>query len=330
MTEKSTATMIRYLSRSNVENLGISGASLANAIEQTLRAAAAGNAENIPKSGIQLGDGRLFQSIMAVGTGPPALPYAATKVVGLAPLNHSKGLPHIGSMIVLLDGVTGLPCCLMEGSWITEMRTAAMSLVVARRLASPKAQRIGFIACGAQARAHLAVLSEEFPLTSVVAYSRRIESAEKFAAVARSNGFDVVVTDQPKHAVQDQDIIVSSVPDGSDPLAFAHSAWLQPGSFAALVDLGRSWHGQGFEAVEHRIVDDFLQAEKSQQTRRFTPPGPYTNDLKSLVMTEAPVRISERERGLFVFQGLALADLAAAALVYEQSVTAETGTLLPR
>lgn len=321
--------VIRYLSRSDVEGLAITGSALADAIEQSVCAAGQGLADNVPKSGVQLADGRLFQSIMAVGHGAPAPPYAATKVVGLSPDNHAKGLPHIGSVIVLLDAGTGLPCGIMDGSWITEMRTAALSLTVARRFARRDAARVGFVACGAQARAHLSVLAEEFPVSSVTAYSRRMETAEAFAAYAQDLGFDAVATGEPECAVADQDIVVTSVPDGSDPLAFLKAGWLDEGCFAALVDLGRSWASDGFETIQHRVVDDHAQAEKSSNTRKFTPSGPYSLDLQEMIAGEGPWRGSDTERAIFVFQGLALADLAAAALVFDKSVDAGIGTLLP-
>lgn len=321
---------IRYLSREDVQALGVTGTALADAIEDSLRAAAVGAAENVPKSGVQLADGRLFQSIMAVGHGAMAPPYAATKVVGLSPHNHTRGLPHIGSLIVLLDAETGLPCSVMDGSWITEWRTAALSLVVARRLASRDAASIGFVACGAQARSHLAVFKEAFPLTTVTAFGRRRESVEAFVSHARALGFDASATDTPEAAVRGRDIVVTSVPDGSDPLGYLQAEWLKEGAFASLVDLGRSWEDRNFQSFEHRVVDDRAQAEKSQKTRKFTPSGPYTADLTELVAQQDPPQRSPGNRSLFVFQGLALADLAAAALVFERAKLTETGTILPR
>ena len=322
-------TVIRYLSRGDVEGLGVTGNALADAIERCLRAAALGMAENVPKSGVLLADGRLFQSIMAVGHGNPAPPYGATKVIGLSPDNHAKGLPHIGSVIVLLDAETGLPCAIMDGSWITEMRTAALSLVVARRLARRDSSHIGFVACGAQARAHLAALREVFPLTSVTAHSRRLETAEAFAAHARSFGLEAYATSDPQNAVKDMDIVVTSVPAGSQSLGFLRAEWLKEGAFAALVDLGRSWRDRGFEDIEHRIVDDRAQAAKGSKTRKLTPPGPYSMDLTELVAKHDSVKRATRERAIFVFQGLALADLAAAALVFDGAVAEQVGTLLP-
>ena len=321
--------MIRYLTRNDIEKLGVSGLMLADGVESILSAASHGHAQNSPKSSCQLSDGRLFQSIMAVGVDAPAPPYAATKVVGLSPSNHNNGLPHIGSMIVLLDGSTGLPCCIMDGSWITETRTAALSLVVARRFARTDAQRLGFIACGAQARAHLTVFKEQFPIRLVTAYSRRPETAKHFVDWCRTQGVEAQWSPHPKAAVSEQDIVISSVPDQSAPLAFLRAEWLEPGTFAALVDLGRSWCDEGFDEIEHRIIDSREQAEKSLKLRRFTPVGPYTMDLQELIETPIAKSSSLNERAIFVFQGLALADLAAAAMVYEQSVETNTGTLLP-
>jgi ornithine cyclodeaminase/alanine dehydrogenase len=321
--------VIRYLSRGDVEGLGVTGHALADAIEQCVRAAALGRAENVPKSGVLLDDGRLFQSIMAVGHGSPAPPYGATKVIGLSPGNQAKGLPHIGSLIVLLDAETGLPCAVMDGSWITEMRTAALSLVVARRLAQRDSSRIGFVACGAQARSHLAAFREAFPLTSVTAYSRRRETAEAFAAHARSLGLEALATGEPEDAVKDMDIVVTSAPAGSQPLGFLRAEWLKEGAFAALVDLGRSWCDRGFEDIEHRIVDDRAQAEKGSKTRKLTPSGPYSMDIAELLAKSDSVKRAGRERAIFVFQGLALADLAAAALVFDRAAAEQTGTLLP-
>lgn len=128
----------------------------------------------------------------------------------------------------------------------------------------------------------------------------------------------------------DQDIVVSSVPDGPGRLGFLQSDWLKEGAFASLVDLGRSWEDRGFEGIEHRVVDDRIQQEKSRKTRKFTPAGPYSADLVELVTKPGLVRRAPTDRAVFVFQGLALADLAAAALVFDKAVAMDAGTLLPR
>lgn len=325
----SSRTVIRYLSREDVERLGLRGTALAAAIEGTLQAASRGAAKNFPKTSSIRPDGRLFQSIMAVGFEAPAPVMAATKIVGLSPANHERGLPHIGGLIVLNDGETGMPVAVMDATWITEARTAALSLVAARRYARPDARRIGFIGCGAQARAHLAVFSEVFPLASVTAYSRGRPSVEVLAERARGMGLEAEIADAPHDAVHGQDIVISSVPDSPGLTPFLSAEWLSPGSFASLVDLGRSWQPEGFETFEHRLVDDRAQAEASRHFRKLTPDGPYNADLIEMAVDPSLLRQSERARAVLTFQGMALADLAAAALAMERAAGTGIGTLLP-
>jgi alanine dehydrogenase len=320
---------IRYLSRADVQGLALSGRSMAAAIEDTLRAAAQGRAQNFPKTTKVLADGRLFQSIMAVGLEAPAPKMAATKVVGLSPANSARGLPHIGGLIVLNDGETGMPVAVMDATWITEARTAALTLVAALRYARADASRIGFVGCGAQARAHLHVLRQAFPITLVTAFSRSLASAEALAAEARALGLEARVAMEAKAAVAGQHIVVTSVPDAPGGLEpFLSAEWLSPGSFAALVDLGRSWKPDGFAGVEHRLVDDRAQAEASAAYRKLTPAGPYTADLLDLARDSRLGRRASEERAVFTFQGLALADLAVAALAYDTAASVGIGMLL--
>ena len=320
---------IRYLSRDAVASLGLSGRQMAEAIEATLKAAVDGAAQNFPKTSKVLPDGRLFQSIMAIGLSAPAPLMAATKVIGLSSSNSQRGLPHLGGVIVLNDGVTGLPAAIMDATWITEARTAAISLVVARRFARQNSRRIGFIACGGQALSHLWVFKEIFPLSTVTAYSRSKASAEKLARAAKEMGLEARTTDDPRAAISEQDIVVSSVPAAPGLEPFLRPEWLSPGSFATLVDLGRSWHPHGFETFAHVIVDDRTQAAASAAYRKLTPDGPYTADLSDLAKDPDLGRTRDTDRAVFTFQGMALADLAVAALALRAAEAANIGTLLP-
>ena len=324
-----SARQIRYLSRADIEGLALSGETLADGIELIIRASALGLAQNFPKTTKVFPDGRLFQCTMALGTGPPAPIFAATKVVGLSPANAERGLPHIGGLVVLNDGETGMPIAVMDATWITEMRTAALSLVAARRYARTDARRIGFVGCGAQANSHLSAFAEAFPLSSVTAYSRSRSSAAALVERARAMGLEAVVAEEPKQAVAGQDIVISSVPGHPELVPFLNAEWLSRGSFGAFVDLGRSWLAEGFDRIDHRLIDDRAQAEASRVYRTLTPDGPYTADLREMITEPALRRKDDEERAVFTFQGMALADLAAAALVITAAANAGVGRLLP-
>ena len=300
---------------------------MADAIEQTLRAKAEGQVRDFTKTTLVRDDGGLFQSTMAVGLADPAPPHAAVKVVGLSPGNRARGLPHIGGLIVLLDGDTGLPAAILDARWITAMRTAGMSLVAARRLADPASAAIGFVGCGEQAQAHLDAFRAEFPVRRISVIGRRPQSAAAFVARAEAQGLAARVASSPEDAVRNHDIVVSSVPAAADLAVNLSAEWLATGGFATLVDLGRSWRPDGFAAIAHRFTDD--RALVAQGKRPLVPSGPYTGDLQSLV-TGPATAFDPQSRAVFVFQGMALADLAAASLVLARAKAASLGTLLPQ
>ena len=327
MAPLTTSRTIRYLPAADVARLRVPGPAMADAIEAALTATAAGALQNIPKCSATHADGRLYQTILAVGHEDPAPPFAAVKVVGLSPTNEAAGLPHLGGVIILLDRASGLPRTIMDATWVTAHRTAAITLVAARRLARADSRRIGFVACGDQARAHLSVLRSAFPLAEVTACSRRMETAEAFASSARASGIEARAVREPRDAVSGQDIVVSSVPASAGLVPFLEPDWLEPGAFASLVDLGRSWVDKGFERIEHVWVDDRAQSVSAK--RKMTPAGPYAADLIEAVAKGQLGRRTPTDRGVLVFQGVALADLAVAALVAERAEAEGVGMALP-
>ena len=166
---------MRYLSRRDVAGLAVTASEIANRLETLLLAERAGDAWEAPKSSIAPGDGRFSLALLSAAREPSL---SVVKTVGLSPANSARGLPHIGGIIVVHDGESGLPVAVLDAEHITAVRTAAISLVAARRLARAESRSIGFIGCGVQAASHLDALASELPVERIVAFSRRPESAE--------------------------------------------------------------------------------------------------------------------------------------------------------
>lgn len=314
-----------YLSRSDVEALAIRPVELVDAVERVFRAKVEGRAQGTHKTTLYPGEGRLQQTMLATTEDPP---FFAIKCVGLSPENHDKGLPHIGAVVVLHDGTSGMPVSVMDATWMTAMRTAAMSGAAARRLARADSASIGFVACGAQAESHLAIMKALFPLKRVVAYGRRRETAEALAAQAKKMGLAAEAAERPEQAVRDLDIVVTSVPAGPGQKAELDPAWLKPGSFAAMPDLGRSWIKEGLSALDLIATDDRGQSTQLAQAGKLAWPGPFPADLGELV-TDHKGRTNAVQRTAFLFPGFALGDLAAAMLIYDRARKAGRGTRLP-
>ena len=102
------------------------------------------------------------------------------KLVTVFNENHARGLPSHLATIVLLDPDTGALIALMDGRYITETRTAAVSAVSARHLSRPDAGTLAIIGSGVQARSHLEAYAEVRALDEVRVWSPKPRSRERF------------------------------------------------------------------------------------------------------------------------------------------------------
>ena len=250
-------------------------------------------------------------------------PYAGVKWVGVAD-NEARGLPHIAGMILLSDAETGMPVAVMDARWITGVRTAAITAVAARRFARHDSASIGFIACGLQARAHLAALRPHFPIGLVRAYSRRLSTAEAFAEEVRAQGLDAEAVEDPRDALTGMDIVVTTTPVVPRTEPFIDAAWLSPGAFASMVDLGLSWVSDSLNRLDRVVTDD--QAQAGSEGLAYQKP--YDGEVADLVVGRLAARQSAEERTALVFAGVGLADVAVAGAVYERAREAGIGQRL--
>jgi ornithine cyclodeaminase len=115
----------------------------------------------------------------------PDAPALGTKLVTVFTANHAIGLPSHLATIVLLDPGTGALLALLDGRFITEARTAAVSAVSARLLARPDAATLAIIGSGVQARSHLEAIQCVRPLRRVTVWSPNLEHRETFVREMR-------------------------------------------------------------------------------------------------------------------------------------------------
>ena len=141
-----------YLSNADIEGMNLPPSDIVDAVEQMFGAKARGEATMKPKTGLYAAGGTVFLGSAGV-LGEPA--QAGIKWVGVAD-NDGTGLPHIAGTILLSDNHTGMPLAVMDARWITGMRTAAITAVAARRMASASS-------CSSRARAGCPALRSSSP-----------------------------------------------------------------------------------------------------------------------------------------------------------------------
>ena len=263
------------------------------------------------------GDERYIMATLAVADEPRVV---ATKSLVLNPRNRERGLPVLSSLVSLLDSETGEPLAVLDGNWVTAKRTAGLSAVAAKRLARPDSACIGFIGCGVQARSHLEAFCDLFPLREVRAFGRGTANRDALCRAAEARGLKAVASATARQAIEEADIVVSSVTLLPNPVPFLDARWLKPGVFATITDLATSWLPEGMAAFERIVIDDLEQEAK--MSKPMVAPSLVAGDLSGLVAGDLPGRATGEERSAFVFRGLAVGDLALAALAYQRAKAA--------
>lgn len=300
------------LTSRELESLPISTVDVISGIERLIRGSIESQAWNSPKITITPPDGRYMMATLSASNDPP---YMAVKSLVLNPANSGRGIPDINSLVTLMDSETGLPLAVIDGNWVTAIRTAGLSAVAARRLARPESSVVAFIGCGVQAHSHLRAFSEIFSLQEVRAFNRGKKNRDTFCAAAESMGFVVRACDSVKDAVNDADLVVSTITWSQDVEAFIDARWLKRGVFASIVDLGVPWMDDSMSDFDKIIIDDLEQ--ESQMEHPLVDLSLVTGDLTGLVTENVCGRTSNEEKTAFVFRGFALGDLALATLAYE-------------
>jgi ornithine cyclodeaminase/alanine dehydrogenase-like protein (mu-crystallin family) len=305
------AATLPYLSSAVLDGFRISTRAIVDEIERQIVGQRKGEVWCAPKAAVMPGDDRYIMATLGVSSEPKVI---ATKSLLVNPRNAERGLPTLNSLITLLDGETGLPLALIDGNWVTEKRTAGLSAVAARRLAQRDSSIAAFIGCGVQARGHLEAFADLFPLREIRAFGRGAANRDALCKLARSRGLDAVPCDDAKAAIEGADIVVTTIPLVPAPVPFLDANWLKQGGFAAIVDLALPWLPESMARFDRVIIDDLEQEAKIEKP--MISPRLVAGDLAGLVSGDVPGRQNAGERTSFTFRGMAVGDLAVAALCY--------------
>lgn len=263
------------------------------------------------------------------------LDIAGIKWLSDYPGNSAMGLPTINSLIVLNSGATGQPYAIMDGNWITGLRTAAMTAVSLRPCLADPLGSMTIVGTGLQARTHLVMIPAEFPeLRAVRVVGRTQASAEAFIASLSENlsmrgvldRVELIPTGDREAAVRAETAIVTVTNLPTTELI--DPAWIVPGTTLAIVDnIGKE---TALLATPIRlIVEDRTPFESPAIAIRFNGPIPAIDAVVGKVLLgEEPGRTSPDEVVVLGSIGNASLDLIFANEVFQRAVKAKRGTML--
>ncbi len=317
-----TPEPIRYLSRADVEAVGLRGLDVVDILAGLFRAKREGAVEMPPKIGVHPRPDAFIHAMPAYLEDADAV---GIKWVAGYPDNQSLGLPYIHGLFVLSDAGSGRPLAVMDATWITEIRTAAASMLGIRALAERPVESLGIIGCGRQGTAHLELARELFPgLARVVLYDRHRERAEVLAGT--HEGLDVSVAGAAEEVAAGTDVVITTAAIVRQPERALRRAHLEGATVACAVDFDASLSEDLFGDAALFVVDDVPQYLHYRDQGYFAG---YPDD--PVELSDALDPAAEHPPGLRVFVplGIALEDVAVAAEINRRAADASLGRELP-
>ncbi len=309
-----------YLSRADVERL-LDVDAMFDALARALIAYSDGSASAPPRSAVRVKHGLL--GVMQAYVPGVAL---ETKLVSVFPENDRLGIPSHQGLIALFDVENGTPVAVMDGGYITQIRTGGTAAVAARLLAREDASVLAILGAGAQGWSHLETFPRIRDFKEIRVASRNDERARDLAAhhpKARA-------TATFEEAVRGADVVACCT-DAREPIISLD--WLKPGVHVSAIG---GTFGPELDAETVNASRIFVEWRGAVTN----PPPAGAHELQGIdpsLVTEIgevlagtnPGRQSAEEMTLYKSTGIAVEDAATAALVYERALREGAGTRLP-
>jgi len=155
------------------------------------------------------------------------------KWVNVTSENINRGLPVTMGVIILNDALTGMPIGILDGTWITHMRTGASTAIGAKLFARKNSKVITVVGCGAEGKTNLEATARFFNLEEVRTVDINKKTQANFAEIMGSKlNLKIVAFDTVKEAVKESDIILLAT-TARNPLMLAE--WAKPGDYITTI-----------------------------------------------------------------------------------------------
>ncbi|RZN68054.1 MAG: ornithine cyclodeaminase family protein [Candidatus Methanolliviera hydrocarbonicum] len=179
-----------------------------NAVEEAYIAHAHGEIVMPPKMDLHLDKGLLRYMPAYVRS----IDSAGEKIVNIHPQNpRESSLPTVMALIVINNPATGEPIAVMDGTYITAMRTGAAGGISAKYLSRKDASVVGMVGAGVQARGQLMALIQVRNISEVKVYDMYRDASERFAReVGETLDIQITTVESAKEAVVGSDIVVTT------------------------------------------------------------------------------------------------------------------------
>ncbi len=247
------------------------------------------------------------------------------KLVSVFHGNERLGIPGHQALICLFDPQTGTPLSIMDGTYITALRTAGAAALSTRLLVRTDTDVLAIVGAGVQGQSHLRMLPRVRPFSEIRITSRNVAHAEQFAAIDSR----VRVVKTAEEAVRGADVVCLCTNAGKPVISLD---WLTPGMHITSVGY-RPPDGE----LDPRVIE---QGRLFVETRLAFEPPPagcgelagfdpsIGTELGEVLLSRRLGRQSNDEITVYKAMGHAFEDMVAASLVYRRAQQEGVGRMV--
>jgi len=323
---------VLLLSRNEVVELALTPAAVVAMVEEALREHAAGTYEMHPKIGVHPTGTDPANFIHAMPAYLHKLGACGLKWVAGFAKNYRQDLPNVTGVQVYNDIATGIPLAVMDCSYLTGLRTAAVSAIVAKRCAASHVRTLALVGCGFQGGMHLQFLATEIPTLREIRLRDVRDHAMQSLRERAADYFDgaIVLCANNETCVSGADVICTCT-NGDEQII--QPEWFKPGAFGVGIEGGCAYTAQALHQADKFVVDDIALAEyfdrtgRERKTEDGQPDPEFPGGLPTIYATIGEIvagkkrgRGSDDERIVAIPIGMAICDIAVAHLAYHAAL----------
>ncbi|MCE8423747.1 MAG: alanine dehydrogenase [Candidatus Methanoperedens sp.] len=255
------------------------------------------------------------------------------KIVNVHPDNPKIGLPTVMALVILNSTLTGAPVTIMDGTYLTDMRTGAAGGVAVKYLARRNSKTVGFVGTGNQAKSQLLAINEVLDIEEVKAISASEKQTLTFRDDMQNKVNCDIVPEKSIKEVCDCDILVTTTPS-REPIIM--NDWIAEGTHINAIGADAAGKEELDPLILKRariIVDDIPQASHSGEvnvpiSKKVMTVKDIAGELGEVIIGKKKGRTKDSDITVFDSTGLAIQDVATADMVYKKALKANLGMKL--
>jgi len=254
------------------------------------------------------------------------------KVVTYFPENPKQGLPIILATVFLYSTESGKLLAVMDGTYVTAIRTACISAVATRALANPETPVLGVLGAGVQARAQIRTLCKVRKIREIKVYDVLEKSVQSLKEELEPEvGIKIEAVETAEQAIRNVDLLVT-VTTAKEPIVRVD--WLKPGVHINAIgshrpdlreiDGATMKRAKVFvdsrEAILAECGDVLLAIKEGAITE-----GHIAAEIGEVLAGKKAGRTNAGAITLYKAVGIAIQDVATAKLIYQTAVEKKVG-----